>query len=113
MISSVVISNNNEGREFINYYQILDLKPNATEVEIRKKYLKLALKWHPDKSTDKVRAEYMFKLINEAYQVLIDYQKRQTYDEILFDNQNIWEDDCFTCFFSYISACYYYSFKEY
>lgn len=71
------------------------------------------MKWHPDKNSDKIKAEQLFKMINKAYQVLIDSEQRQIYDETLIDHQDVWENDCFVCFFSYISSCYYYSFKEY
>ena len=39
------------------------------------------MKWHPDKNSDKIKAEQLFKMINKAYQVLIDSQQRQIYDE--------------------------------
>jgi curved DNA-binding protein len=36
-----------------NYYEILGLKPNATDAEIENAYKKLSGQWHPDKNTDK------------------------------------------------------------
>lgn len=65
-----------------DYYEILGVSKTATDSEIKSAYRKMALKWHPDKNPDnKTEAEAKFKEINEAYQVLSDKQKRQTYDQ--------------------------------
>lgn len=65
-----------------DYYEILGVTKSATDKEIKSAYRKLALKWHPDKNADKKQeAETKFKEINEAYQVLSDTKKRQTYDQ--------------------------------
>jgi molecular chaperone DnaJ len=64
-----------------DYYEILGVPRNASEEEIRKAYRQLAKKYHPDANpNDRKRAEEKFKEINEAYQVLIDPQKRKLYD---------------------------------
>ena len=57
-------------------YQVLGLEKNASDVDIRKAYKKLAIKYHPDKGGD----EEKFKEISEAYSILSDTQKRQNYD---------------------------------
>jgi len=63
------------------FYDRLGVKPDATESEIKKAFYKLAQKWHPDKNPDKkTEAEEKFKEINEAYEVLSDKNKRETYD---------------------------------
>lgn len=63
-----------------DYYEVLGLKKGASEQEIKSAYRKLARQHHPDvdKSTG---AETRFKEVSEAYQVLSDPQKKQTYDQ--------------------------------
>jgi len=64
------------------FYDRLGVKPDASESEIKKAFYKLAQKWHPDKvdASQKAEAEEKFKEINEAYEVLSDKNKRETYD---------------------------------
>ena len=64
-----------------DYYDILGVKKNASEEEIKKAYRKLALKWHPDKNPDDKEAEVKMKEINQAYSVLSDKKERQNYDK--------------------------------
>lgn len=65
------------------YYDILELKPDANENEIKKQYRKLALKWHPDKNQDnKEEAEAKFKEVSKAYEILSDNEKRKLYDQL-------------------------------
>ncbi|KAM9304963.1 dnaJ homolog subfamily B member 2 [Gastrophryne carolinensis] len=64
-----------------DYYEILGVPRNASQDDIKRAYRKLALKWHPDKNPDnKEMAEKKFKDIAEAYEVLSDAEKRETYD---------------------------------
>ena len=65
-----------------NYYEILGLKKNATQNEIKKAYRRLSIKFHPDKNPndDKAFFENMFKSVSEAYEVLSDENKRAEYD---------------------------------
>ncbi len=64
-----------------SYYEILNVKKDASEDDIKKSYKKLAMKWHPDKNPDnKEEAEKRFKEISEAYQTLSDSNKRKLYD---------------------------------
>jgi len=62
-------------------YELLDLPKNSTESDIKKKYRRLALKYHPDKNPDNSEAEEMFKKINKAHSVLSDEKKRKIYDD--------------------------------
>lgn len=65
-----------------DYYEVLGTKKGASDAEIKAAYRKMALKWHPDRNQDKkAEAEKEFKEINEAYQVLSDAKKKQTYDQ--------------------------------
>ncbi|XP_037613343.1 dnaJ homolog subfamily B member 6b isoform X2 [Sebastes umbrosus] len=65
----------------LEYYQTLGVQKHAAQEDIKKAYRKLALKWHPDKNPDnKEEAEKRFKEISEAYEVLSDENKRNTYD---------------------------------
>jgi DnaJ-class molecular chaperone len=63
-----------------DYYEILGLKKGASKSDIKSAYRKMALKFHPDKNKAK-DAEDKFKEINEAYQVLSDDKKKETYDQ--------------------------------
>ena len=60
-----------------DYYKILGISRNASEIEVKKAYRKLAHKYHPDKGGD----EKKFKEINEAYQILSNREKRAQYDK--------------------------------
>jgi curved DNA-binding protein CbpA len=62
-----------------DYYQILNVRPNASAHEIKRAYRRLAVRYHPDKNPDPV-AEQFFKEVNEAYEVLGDPGERLSYD---------------------------------
>lgn len=64
-----------------NYYDILGVKKDATQEEIKSAYRKLALQYHPDKNlSNKAEAEKKFQEINAAYDILGDPEKRKHYD---------------------------------
>lgn len=62
-----------------DYYEVLQIDRNASLVTIKKAYRKLAHKYHPDRNQDK-GAEDKFKEAAEAYEVLSDPQKKESYD---------------------------------
>jgi len=64
-----------------DYYEILGVKRDVSEREIKQAYRKLARKYHPDVNPDDKSAEAKFKEINEAYEVLSDKEKRKKYDK--------------------------------
>lgn len=63
-----------------DYYDILGVSKTASSDELKKAYRKLALEWHPDRNKA-ANANEKFKEINEAYAVLSDKSKRETYDQ--------------------------------
>lgn len=74
-----------------NYYDILQVNKNASQEIIEKAYKVLVKKYHPDLQKDELKQEYeeKLKLINEAYEVLSDEEKRKQYDLELSQKENI------------------------
>jgi len=64
-----------------DYYEILGLAKNATPIEIKKAYRKMAIKYHPDKNPGDKVAEEKFKEAAAAYEVLSDENKKSRYDQ--------------------------------
>jgi molecular chaperone DnaJ len=63
-----------------DYYATLGVGRNATQDEIKKAYRKLALQFHPDRNPGNKESEEKFKAAAEAYEVLTDPKKKETYD---------------------------------
>jgi molecular chaperone DnaJ len=63
-----------------DYYEVLGVGRNASEEEVKRAYRRLAVKFHPDKNPEDPHAEEKFKELGEAYDVLMDSDKRAAYD---------------------------------
>ena len=63
-----------------DYYELLGLSRDADLEEIKKRYRKLAFKYHPDRNEGSKEAEELFKQATEAYEILRDPEKRSMYD---------------------------------
>lgn len=77
-----------------NYYDILEVNKNASPEIIEKAYKTLVKKYHPDLQDNNLKAEYeeKIKLINEAFEVLSNSEKRKNYDLNLKQNEVSIED---------------------
>ena len=73
-----------------DYYKTLGVDKSATEADIKKAFRKLAMKWHPDRN-NAPEAQDKFKVINEAYMVLSDAEKRSKYDRFGFNGLDFGE----------------------
>ena len=65
-----------------DYYKILEIDSAADVAEIKKAYKKLAIKYHPDRNPDDTAASEKMSLLNEAYAVLSNPDKRREYDHL-------------------------------
>lgn len=63
-----------------DYYEVLGVKRDASEADIKQAYRKLARKYHPDRNPGDKQAEANFKEVQEAFDVLSDKEKRANYD---------------------------------
>ncbi|KAA1194588.1 molecular chaperone DnaJ [Pseudohalioglobus sediminis] len=64
-----------------DYYEVLGVSKSADDKEIKKAYRRVAMKYHPDRNPDDPDADNKFKEATEAYDVLMDAEKRHAYDQ--------------------------------
>ena len=67
-----------------DYYEVLGVNKSATPDQIKSAYRKLAVKHHPDKNKGDKAAEEKFKEASEAYHVLSNSERKQSYDCLLY-----------------------------
>ncbi len=65
-----------------DFYEILGVKKDASQDDLKKAFRHLARKYHPDLNQGSSDAEEKFKEVNQAYQVLSDPQKKAQYDQV-------------------------------
>lgn len=70
-----------EEESFEDWYDILGVKSDADEKDIKKTYREVAKKYHPDKNNGDNESEEKFKKAAEAYEILSDPEKRKAFDE--------------------------------
>ncbi|TFG19602.1 MAG: J domain-containing protein, partial [Promethearchaeota archaeon] len=78
-----------------SYYDILEVEKDATEKEIKLAYRPLAKKYHPDLNKTNPNATDKFIEIKNAYDTLIDPEKRKIYDQLGYTPHNIDFSDMF------------------
>jgi curved DNA-binding protein len=66
---------------FIDYYKILGVSKDIPQSDIKSAYRKRSKQFHPDLHPDDPKAKAKFQLLNEAYEVLNDPEKRAKYDK--------------------------------
>ncbi|MCX7804077.1 MAG: DnaJ domain-containing protein [Planctomycetota bacterium] len=68
----------------INYYEVLEVQPEAKPEEIRRSFRRLAKKYHPDHNSDRTEwAEAKIRVILKAYDTLMNATERAEYDKKL------------------------------
>jgi len=70
-----------------NYYEILGIRPDASDEAVKQAYRELAKNYHPDRNPGDRDAELRFKMIGTAYEALKDADRRQSYNEYLAFNR--------------------------
>ena len=75
-----------------NYWSLLGVSPQCDPSELKAAFRKEARKWHPDLNKNNINAEERFKLINEAYAILSDPNKRAAWEKKNKKNIDIFED---------------------
>lgn len=75
-----------------NYYEILEINSSASEEVIKAAYKALIKKYHPDNGSEKDPTGEKMRMVNEAYSILSNLQKRQEYDYKMKFSENKTKD---------------------
>ncbi len=75
-----------------NYWSLLGVSPDCDPSELKAAFRKEARKWHPDLNKNDINAEERFKLINEAYAILSDPNKRIAWEKKNNKSNDIFEN---------------------
>ena len=67
-----------------DFYEILGVRRDASDDDIKKAYRKLAFEYHPDRNPGDTEAEAKIREINAAYEVIGDVEARRSYDRLRF-----------------------------
>ena len=75
-----------------NHYEVLEVAPTAEHADVRRAYHRAARRWHPDRfvgepTAEAIRAEGQMRLVNQAWEVLGDANRRRAYDRELRGGQ--------------------------
>lgn len=68
----------------IDHYKVLGVGNTASQMDIKRSFRALALKYHPDRNKNSEEAKQKFMQIVEAYEVLSDEQARKKYDSSVY-----------------------------
>ncbi|MFX0180124.1 MAG: molecular chaperone DnaJ [Candidatus Hodarchaeota archaeon] len=79
-----------------DYYEVLGISKDATTDQIKLAYRRLARKLHPDMNKTDPKAKEKFIELQEAYEVLVDPQKRNNYDRFGFSGVHVDMSDFFS-----------------
>jgi DnaJ-domain-containing protein 1 len=75
-----------------DYYEILGVNRNADPAQLKAAFKRLAMLYHPDRNPNNQEAEEVFKIINEAYHILSDPEKKSQYDMQLYGFAQAYEE---------------------
>ena len=82
--SLIVLGMKNFSEKLVDYYELLGVDPKAGQETIKQAYFDKIKRWHPDKNPHRIaEAEEKTKVLNQAYHVLGDAQRRKNYDRML------------------------------
>jgi len=73
----------------VSHYDVLGVKPSASQLQIKSAYYKLSKKYHPDVAVDVDNAKEKFAQLSASYEVLSNPDKRATYDRTLHPGMGV------------------------